>query len=283
MQQPKVSIIIPCYNQSAFLNACLDSVINQTYSNWECLLIDDGSTDNTAEICKNWVEKDSRFSYYYHKNQGVTKTRDFGLDQAKGEWIQFVDADDNLSIYKLDHSLQFSSTANIVVSNFAMIFGDEILPPFCDLSSSEINFDNLIARWDIDFNLPIHCVLMKKDLVGETRFKTNFKANEDWIFWLEIFNKPEVSVHFLNEELAYYRHNPDGASKNFNSVFEDNFAVNQYIYNEYGESAKNLLFDRLNKQNFQLKKTNYDQKKYIKQLQNTKILKLYFSIKKYFQ
>lgn len=282
MNSPLVTIIIPCYNQSAFLNSCLDSVINQTYSNWECLLIDDGSTDNTAEICKNWVEKDSRFSYFHHENQGVTKTRDFGLDQAKGEWIQFVDADDTLSINKLDHSLQFSSTANIVVSNFAMIFGDEILPPFCDLSSSEINFDNLIARWDIDFNLPIHCVLMKKDLVGETRFKTNFKANEDWIFWLEIFNKPEVSVHFLNEELAYYRHNPEGASKNFNSVFEDNFAVNQYIYNEYGESAKNLLFARLNKQNLQFKKTNYDQKKYIKQLQNTKILKLYLKLRKYF-
>lgn len=282
MSSPLVTIIVPCYNQSAFLNACLDSVVNQTYENWECLLIDDGSTDDTAQICKSWTVRDERFIYYHQENQGVTKTRDFGLDTAKGEWIQFVDADDTLSIHKLAHSLQFSSKANIIISNFAMIFGEDITPPFCDLSASEINFDNLIARWDIDFNLPIHCVLMKKDLVGATRFKTDFKANEDWIFWLEIFNKKEIAVHFLDEELAYYRHNPEGASKNFASVFEDNFAVNQYVYSEYGESAKNLLFDRINRQNLKLKKTNFDQKNYIRQLQNTKILKLYLRFRKYF-
>lgn len=281
MNSPLITIIVPCYNQSAFLNKCLETVIHQTYPHWECLLINDGSTDNTEEICKNWVEKDARFIYYKQKNKGVTKTRDFGLELAKGEWIQFIDADDTLSIHKLEHSLSFSSSANIIISNFAMIFGEEITAPFCDLSASEINFENLISRWDIDFNLPIHCVLINKNLIGDTRFKTSFKANEDWIFWLEIFNKKEISVHFLNEELAYYRHNPEGASKNFQSVFEDNFAVNEYVYSEYGDAAKKLLFDRINRQNLQLKKTNFDQKKYIRQLQNTKIIKLYFSIKKF--
>lgn len=282
MNAPLISIIIPCYNQSAFVEACLNAVSKQTYTHWECLLIDDGSTDNTGEICKNWAARDSRFTYYRHQNQGVTKTRDFGLDQAKGDWIQFVDADDLISIDKLEHSLQFSTASNIIISNFAMIFGEEITPPFCDLSASEITFDNLISRWDIDFNLPIHCVLIKKDLIGSTRFKTDFKANEDWIFWLEIFNKKEIAVHFLNEELAYYRHNPDGASKNFQSVFEDNFAVNQYVFAKYGDAAKTQLYNRLNRQNLQLKKTDFEQKKYIRQLQNTKILKLYLYFRKLF-
>ena len=82
---PKVSIIIPCYNQEEFLEKTLQSVENQTFSDWECLLIDDGSIDKTGEIAKSWSEKDSRFKYHKRENQGVTKTRDFGLEQAKGE------------------------------------------------------------------------------------------------------------------------------------------------------------------------------------------------------
>lgn len=280
---PKISVITPCYNQDSFLEETLESVYNQTFSDWECLLIDDGSMDKTEEICKNWVKKDSRFTYYKRQNQGVTKTRDFGLDISKGEWIQFLDADDILAPDKLKQSLNYSDHSNIVVCNFGMLFGDQITPPFCNLTAYEINFENLVSRWDIDFNLPIHCVLMKKDLIGETRFKTNFKANEDWIFWLEIFHKKEISLQFIDQQLCFYRHNPNGASKNLNSVFQDNFDVNLYVFNQYDDETKRLIFQRINHQNLELRKTNLDQKKYIRQLQNTKVLKYYLSFKKLFK
>ena len=279
---PKVSIIIPCYNQAEYLTDCLESILGQTFSDWECLLINDGSTDTTEEICTNWAEKDVRFIYFDQENKGVTKTRDFGLDQAKGEWIQFLDADDTLALNKLEKSLEFANDKNIIVSNFAMIFGQEITPPFCNLVASQINFENLVSRWDIDLNLPIHCVLMKKDLIGETRFRTNFKANEDWIFWLEIFDNKEISLHFIDEQLAFYRHNPAGASKNFQSVYQDNFDVNQYVFNKYDDETQHLIFDRINRQNLELRKTNLNQKKYINQLRRTKVLKYYLPIKTFF-
>lgn len=282
MYPKKISIIIPCYNQDQFLDECLKSVENQTFTDWECLLINDGSTDKTEEICENWVKKDNRFSYCKRQNQGVTKTRDFGLDIANGEWIQFLDADDILAVNKLEKSLEYSDQANIVICNFGMLFGDQIMPPFCDLTATEINFENLVSRWDIDFNLPIHCVLMKKDLIDDTRFKTNFKANEDWIFWLEIFYKKEISLQFIDKQLCFYRHNPNGASKNLNSVFQDNFDVNLYVFNQYDDETKRLIFQRINRQNFELRKTNLDQKNYIRQLQNTKVLKYYLSFKKLF-
>lgn len=279
---PKVSIIIPCYNQAEFLEDCLQSVISQTFNNWECLLINDGSTDETENICKKYAGKDERITYFKNENQGVTRTRDFGLDQAKGEWIQFLDADDTISASKLDNSLRFETEHNIIISNFAMIFGNEIRPPFCDLSAAEISFENLISRWDIDFNLPIHCALINKDLIGNSRFRTDFKANEDWIFWLEIFNKKELKLHFINEPLAFYRHNEKGASKNKLAVYRDNFEVNNYLFEHYGKETQKLLYKRLNQQNLTLKNTDYDQKKYIRQLQNTKVLKYYLRLKKLF-
>lgn len=278
----KVSIIIPCYNQSAFLEHCLNSVLNQTFQDWECLLINDGSTDNTEEICKKWLEKDVRFFYFKKENQGVTKTRDFGLDNAKGDWIQFLDADDILATNKLEKSLQFSNQANIIISNFGMLFGNQITAPFCDLTAYEINFENLVSKWDIDFNLPIHCPLIKKELIDKTRFKSSFKANEDWVFWLEIFHKKEINLHFIDEQLAFYRHNSEGASKNLSSVFQDNYNVNEFVFDQYGDDAKRLVFQRINRQNLQLKTTNLEQKSYIRQLQNTKVLKLYLYLRKYF-
>ena len=141
---PKISIIIPCYNQAQFLEECLQSVLDQSYENWECLLINDGSTDQTEEICKIWVRKDNRFSYYKRQNQGVTKTRDFGLDNAKGEWIQFLDADDILAANKLEKSLEYRGHATLVICNFGMLINSEISPPFCDLTATEINFKNLV-------------------------------------------------------------------------------------------------------------------------------------------
>ena len=280
--QPLISIIVPCYNQENYLEETLKSVENQIYKNWECLIINDGSTDKTKEICEKWVSKDSRFIYFERKNEGVTKTRDFGIDHAKGDWIQFLDADDTISTNKLERSLDFAENSNIIITNFAMIFGDEIAPPFCDLTSSEINFQNLVSRWDIDFNLPIHCVLIKKDLLADTRFRSDFKANEDWIFWLEIFNKNTLKLKFINEKLAFYRHNIDGASKKKLAVYQDNFNVNNYLFDLYGEETKKLLYSRINRQNLTLKNTDFEQKKYIHQLQNTKILKYYISFKKLF-
>ncbi|MCZ2085199.1 MAG: glycosyltransferase family 2 protein [Flavobacteriales bacterium] len=278
----KVTIIIPCYNQAEFLEYCLYSVAHQTFTHWECLLINDGSTDNTEEICQKWVMRDSRFSYFKQENQGVTKTRDFGLDIAKGEWIQFLDADDILAVNKLEKSLEYSGQSNIIICNFGMLVDGQIMPPFCNLADSIINFENLVSRWDIDFNLPIHCVLIKKELIAGTRFRTHFRANEDWIFWLEIFQKKEIVLYFLDEQLAFYRHNPDGASKNFSTVFQDNFDANLYVFNQYNEETKRLIFQRINLQNLELRKTNLNQKKYIRQLQNTKVLKYYLAVKKLF-
>ena len=94
MENELISIIVPIYNVENYLRMCLDSIQNQTYTNFECLLINDGSPDNSAEICREYVAKDSRFHYFEKENGGVSSARNYGIDRAEGSFITFVDPDD---------------------------------------------------------------------------------------------------------------------------------------------------------------------------------------------
>ncbi len=89
-----ISIIVPIYNVAQYLEKCLNSVLAQTYTNWECILVDDGSTDNSGEICRKFASDDSRFKYYYKQNGGQSSARNEGLKRANGNYITFLDSDD---------------------------------------------------------------------------------------------------------------------------------------------------------------------------------------------
>ena len=82
-----ISIIVPCYNQAQYLDECLQSVLDQTYHNWECIIVNDGSPDNTEEFANKWTAKDSRFKYLLKTNGGLSSARNAGIETANGEWI----------------------------------------------------------------------------------------------------------------------------------------------------------------------------------------------------
>jgi glycosyltransferase involved in cell wall biosynthesis len=106
-EQPLISVIIPSYNYEAFLPDCVESLIAQSYSNWECIIVDDNSKDNTKEVAEALVKKDSRVHYYYRpQNAGPALARNFGLEKAKGAFIQFLDADDLVESGKFEKQLQ---------------------------------------------------------------------------------------------------------------------------------------------------------------------------------
>lgn len=94
MNKPIISIIVPIYNVEQFLHCCIDSILAQTFTDWELLLIDDGSPDRSGEICDEYAAKDSRVRVFHKENGGVSNARNLGLDNARGEWVTFVDADD---------------------------------------------------------------------------------------------------------------------------------------------------------------------------------------------
>ena len=113
----KVSIIVTCYNYAAYLQACLESVLQQSYSNWECIIIDDGSTDHTGKLAKSFVDLDSRFRYVYQQNQGVAVARNTAIELITGDYIQFLDGDDLLEIDKLKNQIaSFQKNHDLLMS-----------------------------------------------------------------------------------------------------------------------------------------------------------------------
>ena len=123
----KVSIIVPCYNQAQYLNEALQSVLGQTYTNWECIIVNDGSPDNTAAIAQEWVAKDDRFRYVYKENGGLCNARNTGISKAVGEYILTLDADDKYDITFIEKALHvMEKNSRIgVVSSWISRFQDD--------------------------------------------------------------------------------------------------------------------------------------------------------------
>lgn len=116
-----ISIIIPVYNTAQYLDQCLESVLEQNYTDWECIVVDDGSTDNSGEICDKWGDRDKRFVIIHQKNQGVSAARNHGLDRSKGEFICFIDSDDWVEPMYLSHlydGMKNNEEVDMVVSGF---------------------------------------------------------------------------------------------------------------------------------------------------------------------
>ncbi|MEM0541980.1 glycosyltransferase family A protein [Flavobacterium sp. j3] len=204
-----VTIIIPCYNQGQFLQETLVSVYHQTYTDWECIIVNDGSPDSTEEIALDWCKKDSRFIYFKKENGGLSSARNAGLQLSKGDYIQFLDSDDLLAPDKLFFSVKLfdvDTTLDVVITDYNMldIKNSQIKPPVYNISNVHFNFDTIVNQWDIDFTIPIHCALFKKSSMGNLQFNEILKAKEDWLFWIQFFKK-SYNVTFINQQLVSYR------------------------------------------------------------------------------
>src|SRR5690606_10638879 len=111
--QTLVSIIIPTYNRAHLISETLDSVLAQTYTNWECIVVDDGSSDNTDELLRTYCDKDDRFKYFHRPDThrpGGNGARNYGLDNAKGDYITFLDSDDYIAHYAIEDKLKYANS-----------------------------------------------------------------------------------------------------------------------------------------------------------------------------
>lgn len=210
-----VSIIIPCYNQDKYLAETLQSVSGQTYSNWECIIVDDGSLDDSSKIVENFAAEDPRFIYVYKKNGGVSSARNLGIEKAKGDFIQFLDSDDLLDSRKIELSLHELSLpqnkdVKMAISNFKMISHDskEIVEPFCVLNKDFFSVEGFLTQWNVSFSIQMQCGFFHASLFKSVRFPVNLSAQEDWVVWVHLF-KIDSKFLFIDQALAYYRMNPE--------------------------------------------------------------------------
>ena len=177
--QKLVSIIVPCYNQAIYLTECLNSVLNQTYSNWECLIIDDGSPDNTFEIANLFIEKDKRFKYFKKENGGLSSARNFGIKQSFGEFILPLDADDKIhqdyisevvKIFVKDETITVAIDLSIVDNNkrsalmYACIYGRENAALLLIESGAQLNTIDNDGKTVLDYAISLESSTLIKAL-----------------------------------------------------------------------------------------------------------------------
>lgn len=211
-----VSVIVPIYNKENLISRCVESLIKQTYTNIEIILVDDGSTDKSLEICQDFQKKDSRIKVYHKDNGGLSDARNYGLAHASGDWIAFVDGDDYVENDYIEILLKNSDGVDLVVCNSyqltknkrvitSHIFGNtlfesnekiysEIIIPMITLDNKKTNM--LFPAWN---------KLYRKQVINDNylKFDTNLPYAEDYMFCIQFF-KAISGVRFIECPLYNY-------------------------------------------------------------------------------
>ena len=201
IEKEKVSIIVPMYNAEKFIGKTIESVLAQTYQNWEMLIMNDVSTDNSLAIVSLYAKKDERIKIVNtEKNVGVVKGRNFLIDLASGKYIAFLDADDYWHNEKLEKQIKFMKEKNASIS----------CTEYTRVKENEEKINDVIIKEEISYNdmlknnyLGCLTVMYDAEKIGKRYFK-ELEKNEDYVLWLEIV-KDVNTIYGLKENLAYYR------------------------------------------------------------------------------
>lgn len=232
-----ISVIVPVYNAEKYIDGCIKSIVNQTYNNIEILLIDDGSKDNSSQKCDKWASEDGRITLIHKQNGGVSSARNLGIDNAKGEFIAFVDADDWLERDYLSLLIEHINGCDLVVSGYkASGFGSFIVKSVDD---GIIGLDQL--RCDYDYYLkndlinPPFAKLFRREIIDKQRFDEGLSLGEDIAFNLQYLAKCS-DICFLSEALYNYNiGNITSASKrlrdkDFEQIYEIYLQSKEFVY-----------------------------------------------------
>lgn len=208
-----VSIIIPVYNASRFLEETINSIQEQTYSNWEAIFIDDCSSDNSYDIIKQYQKNDKRIKVIKNKiNNGVAISRNNGIDYAKGEYLCFLDADDKWHPKKLEKQINFMQELNCEFSFTGYQFANEKCNPNGKIVSvpNKINYKQALKNTTIWTSTVMFDMnkLSKEDI-----HMTNIKRGQDTATWWKVLKKIQYA-YGLNEVLSYYRRTNNSLSAN---------------------------------------------------------------------
>ncbi|MCQ9626454.1 glycosyltransferase [Cetobacterium somerae] len=202
---PKISIIVPVYKVELYLRKCIDSILNQTFKDFELILVDDGSPDRCGEICDEYRKKDNRIKVLHKKNGGLSSARNAGLDIAKGDYIGFVDSDDWIEsdMYEVLYNLCIENNSEIGVINYQIVYPDrQKNKKNSDLkifNKKEAMDEILKGRY---FEEIVWSKLFKKEAIEKIRFKEHIKY-EDTDFTYRVIHKCE-KISYLGKSLYNY-------------------------------------------------------------------------------
>lgn len=238
---PKISIIVPVYQAEAFLRRCLNSIVNQTFQDWECILVDDGSKDRSGAICDEYAVRDSRFKVFHQNNCGVSITRQIAFDASKGEYIAFADSDDWVERNWLENLYQKITEDNVdmVICDYERIYVDKTLyHAGCGFSTN--NTDLLVDLVDAKCWGVLWNKLIRKECF--LRYQVFFHPEMFYMGDLYVISKlliNPIKVSHLPEALYHY----DSVTNNYSIIKTKN---NKYFHSIiiYINTFSPILSDR---------------------------------------
>lgn len=212
-----ISVIIPIYNIGQYLERCLHSLITQNNPDFEVIMVNDGSTDNSENICRAFVDIDKRFKYYYKENGGVSSARNLGLRVSKGDWILFVDGDDYVDE---DYLTILNNNSDAIEKSFHIIDENDSDLVKNNEIEQEISGQSELQKYYaayIQCNSATLCnKLIRREIIGDTKFDENIKIGEDFIFFLNIICR--INKYTLSSKgVYYYIRRSSSASKTIDS------------------------------------------------------------------
>lgn len=250
---PLISIIVPVYNGDKYLSRCVDSILSQTFQDFELLLVDDGSKDISSDICDNYAAKDQRIKVFHKKNGGVSSARNIGLNYAKGEWIAFIDADDYVKESYLANLWEHSQKQVDLVISYAEIHsGDGInKESYPSKFVDDTNFYSIFIENDMNWHTSPWSKLYKRSIIEEhhLRFCEGMHIGEDAVFlysYMLYSNKIYISP---DTDYCYFACNPGSLTKRVNSLASETLA-----YNQINAIVESLIFQKSIKDSIALKK-----------------------------
>ena len=245
----KVSVIIPAYNQATFIPKAVASLQAQTLESWECLVVDDGSTDNTAEIITNIALSEPRVRLLQKQNGGSASARDMGLQQVQGEFIQFLDADDTIASNKLEQQVQLMEREHLDISYTA----------FCSENGQgqrtpsravRLNTYKILVRWGLGASVPIHSFLYLTDFIKQhnLNFQSDCRHREDWRWHIVCFNAQPKQALLPDLCGAVYFHSEQGKTGSYIKMQAGNFDFMAYMMQQLRGLVKVLWAFRISEE-----------------------------------
>ena len=253
MMGEKISVIVPVYNVEAYLERCVESILQQTYTHFELILINDGSTDSSGQICDHLASQYENIKVYHIENAGVSNARNMGIQLATGSWVTFIDSDDFVT---QDYLATLASAVEGVNVGFVIAPLHHIkngivtdLPSHSgktELWSTEETMKELLMTTRTSF-FPV-AKLFKRDLLADEKFNTNYHLAEDALFLTELLLKTRCSCVFIDKPVYYYDHREGSATTSVNRHVFDTIEVYQQILAQVSQVFPNLKYELINRE-----------------------------------
>lgn len=253
MMGEKISVIVPVYNVEAYLERCVESILQQTYAHFELILINDGSTDSSGQICDHLASQYENIKVYHIENAGVSNARNMGIQLATGSWVTFIDSDDFVT---QDYLATLASAAEGLNVGFVIAPLHHIkngivtdLPSHSEkteLWSTKETMKELLMTTRTSF-FPV-AKLFKRDLLADEKFNTNYHLAEDALFLTELLLKTRCSCVFIDKPVYYYDHREGSATTSVNRHVFDTIEVYKQIIAQVSQAFPNLKYELINRE-----------------------------------